>query len=475
MPELFNMKCLLIKILILYKTQAKKCNSDRKHRLVNLTLELVKTEFDYYKDLEFVKDNFIEPLQKSVDGDIISRIFLTWDSLYEMSKDLVTKLGLYFYYKDKMVQMKREAELIGLSQVHFHVFKIYNEHLDSVRKFYIEFCSDQKTSLKFLGSKIISDIRFKQLFRDCHRHSLESISSLSNLQNLSLDTKLAGMNDKLSINSYFIKPMQRITRYKLMFEKFLNYYIDYSYTPSILQNSCNKMIQSQTSDRERIKAVITELYLRSTEVCDQVNEACRLKEDTVEHTTRMRWVQKHISFGEATSIYDELFVPNDDKSRILIKAGSLIKCSSRRRLLAFLFSDCLLLTRQLDSLGPRLMIEDLFESEKAQSYYYILYKKPIMLTDIILPNEMCNFELDRVRRQSSFLSCSSIASISEDELNEPQADASKNQFPVDCKFMFGQKSTRKIWLLSAMSPKEKDAWIKAIKDACNALNILVPI
>lgn len=556
-----------------------------------MILELIESELDYCLDLKIVESNYIKPMKKHLDSNNLSRIFLNWIKILKVHTVLASKLNQYiqkvFDHEEQhldqldstssstslgrrcrlefVVPVVTNHDKLDTNNIIKNIFAIYIQHLSCISDLYVQFCSNQKQSSKYFESKILSDTRFKQVLNECFRYTSKSGTNtpLANSPTFTSITmnperRISGTYDGMPLSSFFIKPMQRITRYKLMFCKIAEYLeVEVGEINEKNAPDTKKSFSSQYADilslydkpiGSQVSRNSTNIYVEllndsrklsqlSSSICDIVNEVCRQKEDAEINKLRLKWAQTHIkmhpiALSRSSSTYSKLsdlnppiatstpinidnqnmfdsllssgsssvvalnnyvhgsrFQTNQAQylerielesstkycnQRILIKAGNLIKNSSNRELTCFLFNDFLLLTQAKGATAAR--VEDVFTSKKAQQSYYKAYRSPIMLSDIILDEEL---PLDSNQQQYQ-QSVSSMNSINKIPISSDDTgwDASKlslsgghlKETHLLC-FKFGQLSDGKVWTLRALSTKEKIAWMESLKEACTKVRL----
>jgi len=205
---------------------------------------------------------------------------------------------------------------------------------------YIRFCSSQLTAAALLQKLVEIKPGFDDFLRQCQSHP-----------------QVKGM----PLSFFLLKPVKRVMDYPLLVEKLLkhtnsNGHPDYFY----LQKSLKL----------------------SKELCEQVNEGTRHKENT----ERLEWLQIHVDRNSELTL-DEKLTFNSTTNlmgpRKFLHHGLLKKAKSSKELVAFLFNDFLLLTYPNFSVAPQ------FSFDKHHELKLKLYKKPLLL------NEIAILEFDR--------------------------------------------------------------------------------
>jgi hypothetical protein len=198
---------------------------------------------------------------------------------------------------------------------------------------YEQFCMRQLSASQLIQRKSDNDPRFKEMAKIC-----------------SQDKRANG----LPLNSYLLKPMQRMTKYPLLIKNILDYtpegHSDYSL--------CQKAIKMAEN------------------LCSKVNTVC----DTQENIKRLEWCQTQIQCDSL----DYTIIFNSETNclgpRKLLHSASLnIKGNISKQLMGFLFNDFLLLALPLDFVETT---SELFKCDKATASKYTVYRHPIMLNDI---------------------------------------------------------------------------------------------
>ncbi|XP_006744333.1 intersectin-2 [Leptonychotes weddellii] len=160
----------------------------------------------------------------------------------------------------------------------------------------------------------------------------------------------------MPLSSFLLKPMQRITRYPLLIR-------------SILENTLENHV-----DHSSLKLALE----RAEELCSQVNEGVREKENS----DRLEWIQAHVQCEGLTEqlIFNSL--TNCLGPRKLLHSGKLYKTKSNKELHGFLFNDFLLLTYMVKQFAVSSGSEKLFSSKSNAQFK--MYKTPIFLNEVLV-------------------------------------------------------------------------------------------
>ncbi|CDR03962.1 unnamed protein product [Oncorhynchus mykiss] len=149
--------------------------------------------------------------------------------------------------------------------------------------------------------------------------------------------------------------MQRITRYPL-------------HIKNILEST-----QEDHADRRPLREALE----RAEELCSQVNEGVREKENS----DRLEWIQSHVQCEGVTENLVFNSLTNCLGPRKLLHSGKVYKIKSNKELWAFLFNDFLLLThaaKQFSSSGP----DKLFSTKNNTQLK--MYKPPVFLNEVLV-------------------------------------------------------------------------------------------
>ncbi|CAN9506941.1 unnamed protein product [Ophioblennius macclurei] len=284
--------------------------------------ELIQTEERYVDDLQIVLDVFHRPMSQSgrLTETEMSMIFVNWNELLACNSKLVKALG----DRKKVEGLNVPVQMIG------DILAAELSHMQP----YIRFCSCQIKGAALLQTRTDNEPDFKDF-----------------LKKIATDYRCKGM----PLSSFLLKPMQRITRYPLHI----------------------KNILESTAEGHADRGPLKEALERAEELCKQVNEGVREKENS----DRLEWIQNHVQCDGAAEnlIFNSL--TNCLGPRKLLHSGKMYKAKSNKELWAFLFSDFLLLThsaKPFSSSGP-----DKLFSNKSNTQLK-MYKPPVLLNEVLV-------------------------------------------------------------------------------------------
>ncbi|EDL01362.1 intersectin 2, isoform CRA_b [Mus musculus] len=285
--------------------------------------ELIQTEERYMDDLQLVIEVFQKRMAESgflTEADM-ALIFVNWKELIMSNTKLLRALRV----RKKTGGEKMPVQMIG------DILAAELSHMQA----YIRFCSCQLNGATLLQQKTDEDTDFKEF-----------------LKKLASDPRCKGM----PLSSFLLKPMQRITRYPLLIR-------------SILENTPQSHV-----DHSSLKLALE----RAEELCSQVNEGVREKENS----DRLEWIQAHV---QCEGLAEQLIfnsLTNCLGPRKLLHSGKLYKTKSNKELHAFLFNDFLLLTYLVRQFAAASGHEKLFNSKSSAQFR--MYKTPIFLNEVLV-------------------------------------------------------------------------------------------
>ncbi|XP_018584076.1 intersectin-1-like isoform X3 [Scleropages formosus] len=284
--------------------------------------ELIVTEENYVNDLQLVTEVFQKPLLESevLTEKEVAMIFVNWKELIMCNIKLLKALRV----RKKMSGERMPVKMIG---------DILTAQLPHMQP-YIRFCSCQLNGATLIQQKTDEVPDFKEF-----------------VKRLAMDPRCKGM----PLSSFLLKPMQRVTRY-----------------PLIIKN-----IMENTPENHPDHSHLKQAMEKAEELCSQVNEGVREKENS----DRLEWIQGHV---QCEGLSEQLVfnsVTNCLGPRKFLHSGKLYKAKSNKELYGFLFNDFLLLTQIIKPLGSS--GTDKVFSPKSHLQYR-MYKTPIFLNEVLV-------------------------------------------------------------------------------------------
>uniref|UniRef100_A0A668A4K8 Intersectin 2a n=1 Tax=Myripristis murdjan TaxID=586833 RepID=A0A668A4K8_9TELE len=284
--------------------------------------ELIQTEETYLEDLELVLEVFYKPMSESgrLTEAEMGMIFVNWRELIMCNTKLLKALRVRKKTGGENMPVQVIGDLLASELAHMQP--------------YIRFCSCQLNAAALLQSKTHSQPDFKDF-----------------LKKIATNYRCKGM----PLSSFLLKPMQRITRYPLLIKNILEH----------------------TPEGHADRGPLREALERAEELCSQVNEGVREKENS----DRLEWIQTHV---QCEGLIEHLVfnsLTNCLGPRKLLHSGRLHKTKSSRELWAFLFNDFLLLThsaKPFSSSGA----DKLFSPKT--SIQLKMYKTPLFLNEVLV-------------------------------------------------------------------------------------------
>nr|AAI51971.1 LOC566412 protein [Danio rerio] len=295
------------------------CTEERKRQ--GYIHELIQTEESYLEDLELAVEVFYKPMAESgrLTEAEMSMIFVNWRELIMCSTKLLKALRV----RKKTAGERMPVQVVG---------DILSSELSHMQA-YIRFCSCQLNAAALLQQKTDKSLDFK-LF----------------LKKIASNYRCKGM----PLSSFLLKPMQRITRYPLLIK-------------NILENT-----PPAHADHSNLQAALEQ----AEELCSQVNEAVREKENS----DRLEWIQNHVLCDGVIEHLVFNSLTNCLGPRKLLHSGKLHKTKSSKELWALLFNDFLLLTytsKQFSSSPDKLFNPN-------SNTQYKMYKTPVFLNEVLV-------------------------------------------------------------------------------------------
>ncbi|XP_024912757.1 intersectin-2 isoform X2 [Cynoglossus semilaevis] len=284
--------------------------------------ELIETEETYLEDLELVLEVFYKPMSESgrLTEAEMAVIFVNWRELIMCNTKLLKALRVRKKTGGENMPVQLIGDLLASELAHMQP--------------YIRFCSCQLNAAALLQSKMLNQPEFKDF-----------------LKKIATNYRCKGM----PLSSFLLKPMQRITRY-----------------PLIIKN-----ILEHTTEGHADRGPLLEALERAEELCSQVNEGVREKENS----DRLEWIQSHVQCEGAIEHLVFNSLTNCLGPRKLLHSGRLYKTKSSRELWVFLFNDFFLLThsaKPFSSSGP----DKLFSPKT--NIQLKMYKTPLFLNEVLV-------------------------------------------------------------------------------------------
>ncbi|XP_074050396.1 intersectin-2 isoform X1 [Macrotis lagotis] len=285
--------------------------------------ELIRTEERYMDDLQLVTEVFQKRMAEAgclSEGEM-AIIFVNWKEIIMSNTKLLKALRV----RKKTGGEKMPVQMIG------DIVAAELSHMQA----YIRFCSCQLNGAALLQQKTDEDAEFKEF-----------------LKRLACDPRCQGM----PLSSFLLKPMQRITRYPLLIK-------------NILENTPESHV-----DHSSLKLALE----RAEELCSQVNEGVREKENS----DRLEWIQAHV---QCEGLAEQLVfnsLTNCLGPRKLLHSGKLYKAKSNKELFGFLFTDFLLMTHAAKPFPAASGPEKLFSAKSSAQFK--MYKTPVFLNEVLV-------------------------------------------------------------------------------------------
>uniref|UniRef100_I3IVP3 Intersectin 2a n=1 Tax=Oreochromis niloticus TaxID=8128 RepID=I3IVP3_ORENI len=284
--------------------------------------ELIQTEETYVEDLELVLEVFYKPMSESgrLTEAEMAVIFVNWRELIMCNSKLLKALRVRKKTGGENMPVQLIGDLLASELAHMQP--------------YIRFCSCQLNAAALLQSKTHNQPDFKDF-----------------LKKIATNYRCKGM----PLSSFLLKPMQRITRYPLLIKNILEH----------------------TPDGHADRGPLREALERAEELCSQVNEGVREKENS----DRLEWIQSHMQCEGPIEHLVFNSLTNCLGPRKLLHSGRLYKTKSSRELWAFLFNDFLLLThsaKPFSSSGS----DKLFSPKT--NIQLKMYKTPLFLNEVLV-------------------------------------------------------------------------------------------
>ncbi|CAG8557077.1 1263_t:CDS:10 [Ambispora leptoticha] len=298
--------------------------------------ELINTEQSYLRDLQMIVEVFYGPLQSILDAQELMTIFSNIEDILLCNTAILSDLE----------QRQRDEGFYVDS-----LGDILIKHVDSLRC-YVTYCGNQLNASKFLQKKRTEDQRLEEFLK----------KRLQDPQCRSLD-----------LSSYLLKPLQRITRYPLLFRQILHY------------------TEKDHPDHEKIMQSLK----KAEDILEETNEAAREQENQV----KLAEISKLIDLDGLEVKLDLTSMTRLLGKRQFVMEGPLQKAKSNRKLHGYLFNDLLILAQE--------------SRNSTRGYKYFPYRPPFPLNEIAV----------RDLPQGKFYDCFQIIHIA-DKINLRARDVS---------------------------------------------------
>ncbi|CAH8645547.1 unnamed protein product [Heterobilharzia americana] len=285
--------------------------------------ELIETELAYNQSLIEVRDVFYEPLKavKMLTTQQLDDIFPHWDELITTSADFYFDLNNY---------VEADSPIQSIGQILLkHVVKF---------KIYCLYCIRQRVAGETLQQCLSSNYRLNQLVKVFEKN-----------------TKTKG----LPLSSYLLKPVQRVTKYKLIVEKIVtnadSSYPSYNDISKAHDLICSllKSIDHAIGSKDKHQLID---WLRSRLIGAD------------------KWLLDWLSSSNALTQHTR------DKP-CLVHCGTLYKAKNNREFICFLFNKYLILTTPNYNTNGQLF-EPPSSNEHNVKWSFTLYKEPLALNQI---------------------------------------------------------------------------------------------
>ncbi|CAH8679932.1 unnamed protein product [Schistosoma rodhaini] len=284
--------------------------------------ELIKTELAYNNSLIEVRDVFYKPMKasKMLTLQQLNDIFPHWNELIDTSTEFCRDLNDY-------VKDDSSPQLISrILLKHILKFKVYRLY-----------CIQQRVACETLQHCLSSNYRLNQLVKIFEKN-----------------TKTKG----LPLSSYLLKPMQRITKYKLIVEKI----------------ATNTHISCPDYDDVVKVNNLMSVLLKS------IDDAIGSKDNP----NRIDWFRSRL-IGADKWLLDWLSdntAQNPHERPCLVHCGTLYKAKNNREFICFLFNKYLILTTPNYNTNGRLFQSPSTNQLNEIKWSFILYKEPLALNQI---------------------------------------------------------------------------------------------
>ncbi|KAI1714545.1 pleckstrin homology domain-containing protein [Ditylenchus destructor] len=202
--------------------------------------------------MHMVRAIFKDPLSKVAGQDAIEQIFLNWDKLIELSRNI------HFELKTKPAG------------------EVFCRRIDDLEEF-VRFCERQESAIEFLNGLQNKNPQFKKVYQACCQREYAKGVSLA---------------------YFLLLPMSRITRYPLIFDKMIKYSSAEDPQYETLQNT-HQLLKALCA---RVNQALTEVENKNMLWWSQRHINCESLHSTLEFTSKTREIGPR-SFLHAGILY----------------------------------------------------------------------------------------------------------------------------------------------------------------------------
>ncbi|KAK7906906.1 hypothetical protein WMY93_015518 [Mugilogobius chulae] len=276
---------------------------------------------DICGDLELVLDVFYKPMSESgrLTEAEMGVIFVNWRELIMCNTKLLKALRVRKKTGGENMPVQLIGDLLASELAHMQP--------------YIRFCSCQLNAAALLQSKTYNQPDFKDF-----------------LKKIATNYRCKGM----PLSSFLLKPMQRITRY-----------------PLLIKNILEHTVESH-ADRGPLRDALD----RAEELCSQVNEGVREKENS----DRLEWIQSHVQCEGPIEHLVFNSLTNCLGPRKLLHSGRLSKTKSSRELWAFSSTTSSCSHKAPNHFPP----QSRQAVQPKTSIQFKMYKTPLFLNEVLV-------------------------------------------------------------------------------------------
>ncbi|CAD8151511.1 unnamed protein product [Paramecium octaurelia] len=186
--DVYIRKVRRIQIQFRYVKPFKKLRKQHRYR-VNVINELISTENKYVNDLLVIKENVQQPLLKIIENQDHVKFMFNLDSIYYFNFEFLKILKT----KEKIVNEKPYDKIMDQITVLLAGFK-----------FYYDYCKEFDASKKMRDNYSNTNQVYKKFFMDLKKKQNTQLSNLD-------------------VESYLIKPVQRLPKYILLYKDLLKH------------------------------------------------------------------------------------------------------------------------------------------------------------------------------------------------------------------------------------------------------------